>query len=149
MSKKKKNKKDIKGDYKVGYGKLPPGSGWKKGQSGNPLGGKAHNPELKRIKNLTNNELVEVANLIIKGSINDLKEMKDDDEQTVLKRMLASVAVKIISKGDMHALDVLLNRLVGKVKDKLDVEGFSLAPGAQVIISLPSNGRERDQSASA
>jgi hypothetical protein len=37
--------------------------------------------------------------------------------------MVASVALKIISKGDMYALDVLLNRLIGKVKDEVLLTG--------------------------
>lgn len=114
---------------------------WKKGQSGNPDGGKKHNPELKAIKNLTEKELIEVANMVIKGTMDELLETREDPESTVLQRMLASVAVRVMKKGDMHAMDILLNRMIGKVKDKIDVNNMNSTP-ARVIVTMPSNGKE-------
>lgn len=115
---------------------------WKPGVSGNPLGGQMHDKEMRMIKNLSKQELKDVANLVIKGNIKALLNIKDDDDATVLKRMLASVAVRIINKGDMHDLDVLLNRLIGKVKEELDLTGDMTHRGARVTVTLPSNGRE-------
>ncbi len=111
---------------------------WKKGQSGNPAGKKPDPPELKRLKNLTKAELVDVGNLIIKGDVGTLQRLAKDPQATVLQRMLAAVAAKIINKGDMQSLDVLLNRMVGKVKDEVALT--SNLP--QVVVNLPSNGRE-------
>ncbi len=115
---------------------------WKAGQSGNPLGRGAGDPALTAIKNLTKAELIEIGNLVIKGSVKQLRELKDDEDQTVLKRMLASVCVKVISKGDMQALDVLLNRLVGKVKDDVTVTNLNRGEPARVVVTLPNNNRE-------
>jgi hypothetical protein len=117
----------------------PPHPPWKPGQSGNPLGGKMHDPALKAIKNLTKAELVTIGNLIIKRDIKALKEVIDSKDATVLQVMLASVAEKIIRQGDMHALDILLNRLVGKVKDEIMHQGEINTP--QIIVTLPDNGR--------
>lgn len=111
------------------------------GQSGNPSGRPKVAPELIAIKNLTEKELIEIGNLVIKGNIQALKDVQKDPEATVIKVMIAAVAVKIISKGDMGALDVLLNRLVGKVKDKLDIKSLNTTP-ARVIVTMPSNGKE-------
>lgn len=94
---------------------------WKKGQSGNPSGRRPDPPELRAIKNLTEEELVEIGSLVVKGNIDDLKRIKDDPNTTVLKAMIAAVAIKTIAKGDGQALEVLLNRLIGKVKDKVEV----------------------------
>lgn len=112
---------------------------WKKGQSGNPGGRTKESPELKKIKNLTRIELVEVGNLIIKNDMKALRAVKKDPKASVLKVMIAAIADKAVKNGDMYKLDLLLNRLIGKVTDKLEVEGVS-AP--QVIVTLPSNGRE-------
>ncbi len=112
---------------------------WKKGQSGNPSGRPAEPPELKHLKLLTKQELVEVANLVIKGDVDTLLALRKDKKQSVIKVMVASVAARIIMKGDMQALDVLLNRLVGKVKDEFKFEG---EVRGKVIVQLPSNGRE-------
>lgn len=115
---------------------------WQPGQSGNPSGRPKLDPELRAIKNLTNKELIEIGNLVIKGNIEELKQVQRDPQATVIKTMIAAVAVKIISKGDMGALDVLLNRLIGKVKDETKISGgFNTALPAQVIVTLPPNGR--------
>lgn len=112
---------------------------FKKGQSGNPLGGKLHNPELRMIKHLTQSELIEIGNLVIKNNTDRLREIAKDPQASVIKVMIASVAVKIISKGDMHALDVLLNRLVGKVKDQVAVTHQT---SGRVVIKTYKNGSE-------
>ncbi len=119
----------------------PERSRWKKGQSGNPAGGKKHDPALKRLKNLTKTELIDIGNLVIKGNIVELKAIAKNPDATVIQTMLASVAVKIIEKGDMSALDVLLNRLVGKVKEEIHAS-IDQANPPQIIVTLPSNGRE-------
>lgn len=114
---------------------------WQKGQSGNPLGAKAHNPELKVIKNLTEKELIDVANLVIKGNLGELLAIRESDEATILQKMLASVCVRVMKKGDMQALDVLLNRMIGKVKDKVQVNNIGTTQ-SRVVVTIPSNGKE-------
>lgn len=102
---------------------------FKKGQSGNPQGGRAHNAEEKALKKLTKEELIEIGNIIVKGDMDQLKAIAKDPKASVIQVMIASVAAKTIAKGDMHALDILLNRLVGKVKDEIDLTGtFKPAP---------------------
>lgn len=111
---------------------------WKKGQSGNPLGRAIEDPATRVIRNLTKSELVDVGNLVVKGDYEALKALAKAPKATVLQRMLASVAVKIIERGDMHSLDILLNRMVGRVKEEVALT--SNIP--QVVVNLPSNGRE-------
>jgi hypothetical protein len=113
---------------------------WKPGQSGNPAGGPKDPPEIKKIKNLTKIELIEVANLIIKGNLDELMDLKDNPDASVLQVMIAGVAIRVMKKGDMTALDILLNRLIGKVKDEIDINGDIKMP--QIIVKLPSNGKE-------
>lgn len=119
---------------------------WKKGQSGNPLGGKLHSPEVKKLKNLTKQELIDIGNLIVKGDIKALSALRDavkdgGEGVSVLSAWIASVAMRSIEAGDMHALDILLNRLIGKVKDDVSVTGLTTNI-PQVVVTLPSNGRE-------
>ncbi len=115
---------------------------WKKGQSGNPGGKVPEPPELKKLKHLTKLELVEIGNLIIKGDRNELEKKAKDKGSTVIQSMMAAIAKRVIDDGDMVALDRLLDRLIGKVKDEVEFSGNVLnAP--QVIVTLPSNGREK------
>jgi hypothetical protein len=130
--------------YEVGKGKPPKHSRFKKGQSGNPNGGRAHDQEAKKIKKLTSSELQEVMNLVIKNDLDALQAIVKDKSNSVLKVWIASIAVKGIQKGDGSALDKLLERMVGKVRQDMafsDTEGNPLAP-VQVIVGLPANGRE-------
>ncbi len=117
--------------------KAPEHTRWKPGQSGNPSGNAGDPPELKKLKNLTKGELVDVGNMVVKGDFDSLQKLAKDKKATVLQRMLAAVAVKVIEKGDMHSLDILLNRMVGKVKDEVAFTGNV----PQVVVNLPDNGR--------
>ena len=114
---------------------------YKKGQSGNPKG---RPPDMlgKAMRQLTAEEFREIANMIIKGSIDQLKAMSTSKDSSALKVMIAATVVKIISRGDMHALDILLNRLVGKVKDQIEMTGRDGGP--QVILTMPRNFKEAE-----
>lgn len=105
---------------RVGNKSPPVEHQFKKGEVRNPLGAGAHNPELRKLKTLTEQELVEVGSLVIKGSIVELQAIMKDPNCTALKAMMASVAIKAINKGDGVALDILLNRIVGKVKERVE-----------------------------
>lgn len=126
--------------YSVGKGKPPKHTQFKEGQSGNPEGGRRHDPVQRALKKLTNAQLLEIANLIVQGNAGQLKAIAKNPNATVVNAMVASVAGRIIAKGDMYALDVLLNRLIGKVRDTVELTGSSSGP--QIVVYLPSNGRE-------
>jgi hypothetical protein len=112
---------------------------FQKGVSGNPLGNKVLSPELRMAQKLTKAQLTETATMIVNCTLPELKAIAEDENSTVLQRMALSLALRVIENGDTFAWDALLNRIVGKVTDKLHVSG-SISP--QVIITLPSNGRE-------
>ncbi len=111
---------------------------FKKGKSGNPAGKAKDPPELKKLKNLTKQELADIGSLIVKGDYVALRALAKAPGATVLQRMLASIAMRIIEKGDMHSLDILLNRMVGRVKEEVALTGNV----PQVVVNLPPNGRE-------
>lgn len=116
---------------------------YKKGQSGNPSG--INEPkELRQVRMLTKKELAEVGNVIIHHNLDTLKNMPDDPTTSVLQAMVAAVAARVIQKGDMNALDLLLNRIVGKVREEVKHSGeiINPHPETRVVVMLPSNGRE-------
>lgn len=140
-----KTKKEApKKDLTKNKGRPPPpeASRWKKGQSGNPLGAQLHNAEMRVIKNLTSKELVDIGNLVVKGNFKALQAIKDDENSTIIQMMVAAVCMKVMRTGDMGALDILLNRLVGKVKEQIQFDGKHEAIPPRVVVSLPSNGKE-------
>ena len=102
-------------------GKKTGGRDIKKGDVLNPRGAASHNPDLKAVRRMTHDDVSEVGQLIVEGNIEKLKSAKDDPSSSVLKVWFCSVAIKAIDRGDAGALSVLLDRIVGKVKEKVEV----------------------------
>jgi hypothetical protein len=89
---------------------------FKKGQTGNPLGAKLHNKDLKAMRQLTYAEIAEVGSLILQGNLERLKEIRNNPESSVFKVWVCSIAINAINKGDATSLNVILDRIVGKPK---------------------------------
>lgn len=123
---------------------------FKKGQSGNPQGGRLHDPFTRMIKRLTSAEVAEVGGLIIKKNITALKsiiedaKMNPDSKHSALKVWISTIAIKGITKGDAHALDVLLNRLIGKVKDRIELTGEEGGSVKMLVGAMTPEERERE-----
>lgn len=118
---------------------------WKKGFAPNPTGIN-QDPEIKKLKRLTTKELVELGSFLLDNNIYKLQEMAEeaiknpDSEHSSLKIWIARIILKSSQKGDARALDTLLNRIVGKVPDRVKVEDDN---SPQVIVYIPDNGRTK------
>jgi hypothetical protein len=86
-------------------------------------GGAGHNPALKAIRKLTNDEIAQLGTLILEGNLAALQDIKNDTNASVLKVWFASVAVKAISRGDAAALNAILDRIVGRSKETVELTG--------------------------
>ncbi len=117
-----------------------PATKFKKGKSGNPAGRPPDPPELKALKNLTKAELIRVANIVVKGDMAALKAIAASDKSSVLEAMLAGVCIRIMKRGDMQALNILLDRLIGRVPGK---DELPPSTGSKVLIYIPDNGRRK------
>lgn len=109
-------------------GKKTGGRDIKPGEIRNPLGGGSHNPDMKEVRRLTKEQVAEIGTLILTGNLEKLQSIKDEKSASVLKIWFASVAIKAISRGDAHSLSVILDRIVGKVKDQLELTGKDGGP---------------------
>lgn len=113
---------------------------WKPGQSGNPNGARAHNKELKRLRNLTTEQVIELGSFLLDHNIIELQAIVNDavnnpdSEHTSLKIWIAKIVLTAGKKGDAKALDLLLNRIIGKVPDKLNIGDVN---SPRVIVGLP------------
>lgn len=105
----------------MGYKDPPKDHQFKPGQSGNPLGSSVRQQVSSKMKRLTAEQLAEVGSLILDGNCEDLAKLALDREAPVLKVWFASVAVKAIAKGDAQSLNILLDRIVGKVKGEISI----------------------------
>lgn len=114
---------------------------FKKGQSGNPKGGPKIPDTMKKLKSLTEAELVEVGTVLLKGKLSELKALAKDPHTTVIQAMVAGMALKAISRGDSPAFNAIMDRLLGKVKENLNLSG-NIGGTSRVVLMLPRNGSE-------
>lgn len=94
---------------------------WKPGETGNP-GGRPKLPEdIKAAKKLNKIELERLLNLYLTLSSEEISERMTDRTTPALEKMVGSIIQKAVDQGDQQRLTFLLDRLVGKVKDELDI----------------------------
>lgn len=99
----------------------PPGKPFEKGESPNP-GGIPNTPQkLRGQPKLTRTQLCEAANDLLARTIPELQDVMRDKSSPALDVMLASVIIHIAKHGDMQRLNALLDRLIGKVKETVEV----------------------------
>jgi hypothetical protein len=107
---------------------------FKPGQSGNPLGAGAHNQELKKLRKLTQQDVADVGTFIVEGDVTALRKLAADKKENALKAVMASVWLRAYDKGDMNAMNAILDRIVGKVKEVKELQGIN---GSALIPSTP------------
>lgn len=109
--------------------KIPPeGRRFAPGNNANPLGAAAHNKDLKRVRSLTKEQVAEIGSIILENNLEKLLAIREKKNSSVLKVWFAAVAIKSISRGDAHALSVILDRIVGKPKDIVELSGKDGGP---------------------
>ena len=80
-------------------------------------------PRTQVFRRLGAAEFAETVQVILTGNVAALEFMARDRTTTEpLKAMIASVALRCIERGDYGALDALLNRLIGKPKETVEVK---------------------------
>lgn len=92
-----------------------------KGQSGNP-NGRPHLPaDLVELKKLTQAQFQRLLFKFVNTPVAELKALLADPKTPLLELMIGKVVVKAISDGDYKRLDFLLDRMIGKVKEQIQV----------------------------
>lgn len=98
--------------------KLPPiETRFKPGQSGNPSGGPKTPEEIKKLRKLSAKQFKEIGEMVVLGTWDELKVIAKDDKQSVLKRKLAQAIIE----EKYNAFDEILNRIIGKVKESVEI----------------------------
>ena len=98
---------------------------WVKGVSGNPAG-RPKTPD--ELKDCTPLEVRRLIWLVWKMPREELKAMLADPKTPAGILFIANVYAKGIANGDSYKLDMLLNRLVGKVKEVVEVQHAESLP---------------------
>lgn len=94
---------------------------FKPGQSGNPGGRPKLPDDIKEARKLNQHELERIINKYLAMSRDQVKESISSPTTPMMELMVASIVAQAAQKGDHQRLDFVLNRLVGKVKDQIEV----------------------------
>ncbi len=93
----------------------------KKGECRNPGGRRKTPPDLLKARTINTFELERVVNKYLYSTEDELKEAEKHPETHMLDRMIISIMQKAVRAGDQGRLDFVLCRMLGKVKDKLEI----------------------------
>lgn len=96
---------------------------FKKGQSGNPKGGKPLPPEVKEARKMNANEMHLALNKFMFLSLEDLEKAKADPQNTAIELLCLKILIMGLKTGDPKYADYFFNRLIGKVKEEVETKG--------------------------
>lgn len=108
--------------------KLPRGRPFKKGNNANPRGAGALPPEARAIRKITIEHIQEIADLILQGNIEELKRLATDPATSVMKVWIAKAAVAGMTSGNLHSLEIILNRVMGRPRETVQISGLEGGP---------------------
>lgn len=104
----------------------PTGKGgvrFKKGQSGNPKGSSAKAATLSKITRMTNEQIADIGSVLLGGSETALDDIIHDDSSSIMQKWIAKLVRHSMVEGDPAIFNAVLNRIVGKVKERIEHSG--------------------------
>lgn len=93
---------------------------FKPGHKGGP--GRPPDKLGRELRQLSQDEFREIANMVIRGNLDEVEEIAEDRTQSVVKTMVARSILTAHAKGDFYQFDAILNRIIGKVSQTVTVE---------------------------
>lgn len=92
---------------------------FKKGHPGGP-GRPKKDPELAKAEKLTKTEAEQHLIKFMQMDVEALQDVLKDKKRKVIEHIIGRIALMAIKNGDHSRLDFVLNRLIGKVSDKIE-----------------------------
>ncbi len=120
---------------------------FKPGQSGNPGGRPKLPADIAEARKLNQHELERVINQYIWMTKDELKAAAKAPTTTVMELMIASIVASAIEKGDQMRLEFILARIIGKVRDQLELTGqvpfvIKKRDGTEMVMGVKPEGEE-------
>lgn len=120
-------------------GEIPKGANiWKKGQSGNPNGQPRKLATQLKMIGYTKAEASHTINAMLAMTIDELKEIFENPNSTILEKTIANALKKSLEKGSLYSIDTLLNRTHGKPTEMLEVNAETKS---QIIVNFGSTNQ--------
>lgn len=94
---------------------------WKKGQSGNLEGARAHNPVMKALKNISRKEFSEIIEVALKYDVTTLQKYAEDKTLSTIQMGVVRALTKAALKGEWSVFKDIVEQLVGKNPDVVNV----------------------------
>lgn len=120
------------------------GRDFKKGDKGNPGG---FTKEQAKARHLTRETLKDLMNTLNGATHEDMQRMLGEPNTTALTMMIIRGYMNAIETGDMKQIELVLQRLVGKVKDEVDVNVKPLVikrkDGSEIVLGM--SRKEEDE----
>jgi hypothetical protein len=107
---------------------------FEKGNPGGP-GRPRRDPELAKASKITRTEAELLLSKFMQMDIEELEAILRDKKKKCVEHMIGRIVLMGIKNGDHARLDFMLNRLIGKVKDTIEV---SVKP--KIIHNLDGGG---------
>lgn len=130
----------------MAYGRKTGGKDFKAGKSGNPGG---MTKEQAKVRHLTRETLKDLMNTLSSATYEDLQRMLDSPGTTALTMMVVKGILTAIETGDVRQREGILERLVGKVKDEVDVNVkptvIKRLDGSQVVLGMKTKDEDNDE----
>lgn len=96
--------------------------GFKKGQSGNPAGKAKMPEELQKANKLSAKKFIEYVNRYINMDREEIKEDMKRPQATMLELLVGGMISRAVSQQDPVRANFILDRTIGKVIDKMEIE---------------------------
>lgn len=97
--------------------------GFQKGQSGNPLGRTPLSKEVREANKITKSMILDILGQYLTIRMDKLEEIIADPQATVIHRAVATISKIMIETGDHQKMNWFMDRLIGKVTDKIEHSG--------------------------
>jgi tRNA A37 N6-isopentenylltransferase MiaA len=92
----------------------------KKGEIRNPTGRPRKLVSTLMIEGYRKSEIVDTIEKIVAMRVDELKQIFESKESTILEKIIANSLKKSLEKGNLDAVETLLNRVHGKPKESID-----------------------------
>lgn len=93
-----------------------------KGQSGNPKGKPRKICSTLKSLGYTSYEAIDTIRNLMAMNLDELKEVYQNKDSSVLEVTIASAIKKSIDKGSLYSIDTLLSRVFGKPVENFDIK---------------------------